>query len=221
MQARTSPGHSLFSYEIGDILKGNEASSQPTIPEDIKVKLQDLLGVLDKDVNKLLQNAEPISRIYLGLEGLIPGELEEAILPVAYFEGYRAKVLKAKQRLSGRKGMIAHKVQVDNLHQMVRNLQSSRSRIEEDIDRLQAKKAALEQELQKIEEALAAEKKKLDQIPRTIEKLNEEKGHYVREAYRLHNDCQSGPTETDQQVIDEVASLHAHALDVIRNFLSL
>ena len=70
--------------------------------EDIKVKLQDILQLLNQDIGQLVQDAEPIRIILKSLNGILPESLEEALNPVAYIESHQIPLLRAQKRLTDR-----------------------------------------------------------------------------------------------------------------------
>jgi len=61
----------MFSFQIGVTLQEEEASSAKSmaISEEIKVKLQEILGFLNQDISQLVQDAEPIRAILKPLRG--------------------------------------------------------------------------------------------------------------------------------------------------------
>ena len=70
--------------------------------EDIKVKLQDILQLLNQDIGQLVQDAEPIRIILKSLNGILPESLEEALNPAAYIDSCQIPVLGAQKRLADR-----------------------------------------------------------------------------------------------------------------------
>ena len=64
--------------------------------DKVKTKLRNILQLLDQDIGLLVQNAEGIRDIFLHLKGQLPGDVESALLLVAFIEGHQFKVLQAK-----------------------------------------------------------------------------------------------------------------------------
>lgn len=61
------PDKSMFDFSIGEI-EGDEASSaipsSAPLPYDVKEKLREILQLLTEDVSTLVQDAEPIMKIF-------------------------------------------------------------------------------------------------------------------------------------------------------------
>ena len=70
--------------------------------EDIKVKLQEILQLLNQDIGQLVQDAEPIRIILKSLKGILPESLEEALNPAAYIDSCQILVLGSQKQLADR-----------------------------------------------------------------------------------------------------------------------
>lgn len=105
-QAQDTPDNSLFSYQIGDLLKEEEVTSRMVAlgetPDEIKSKLQEILQLLNQDIGSLVEDAEGIREAFRHLKGQLLADVEVALLSAAFIEGYQFNVLQAKQRLSNR-----------------------------------------------------------------------------------------------------------------------
>lgn len=69
MQAQDTPDNSIFSYQIGDLLKEEEVTSRNVAlgetPDEIKSKLQEILQLLNQDIASLVQDVEGIRGLLL------------------------------------------------------------------------------------------------------------------------------------------------------------
>jgi hypothetical protein len=69
---------------------------------EIKSKLEDLLGLLQRDTTQLVDNSDPTKAIFKTLRGQIPADAEEALLQVAHLESRQLQYQKAVQCLADR-----------------------------------------------------------------------------------------------------------------------
>ena len=71
-------------------------SADPVVLSDkIKAKLQESLQFLNQDIGQLIKNAQLIHTILEELEGKLPENIEEALIPAAFIETHRAEFNKA------------------------------------------------------------------------------------------------------------------------------
>jgi hypothetical protein len=81
-------------------LEDEEATSKTVAlreaSDKVKTKLRYILQLLDQDIGLLVQNAEGIRDIFLHLKDQLAGDVESAVLLVAFIEGHQFKVLQAK-----------------------------------------------------------------------------------------------------------------------------
>jgi len=62
----------MFSFQLGVTAPEEEEASSvesAALPEDVKVKLQEILQLLNQDISQLVQDAEPIRAILKSLKG--------------------------------------------------------------------------------------------------------------------------------------------------------
>jgi chromosome segregation ATPase len=93
--------------------------------------------------------------------------------------------------------------------------------LEKSIQELKAKREALLQEIREIDQAIISDEALLNQMPASIQKLEDEKLEYSRQAYRLHRSIQPipGSADADRQDIEEINQIRLRAVDAIQNFL--
>ena len=60
------------------------------------------MQLLNQDISRLVQDAEPIRIILKSLRGTLPESLDEALHPATYIESHQISILKAQKRLSDR-----------------------------------------------------------------------------------------------------------------------
>ncbi|RLN36213.1 hypothetical protein C2845_PM03G31750 [Panicum miliaceum] len=99
-QAQDTPDNRIFLYQIDDFLKDEEITSRAiTLGEvsgGVKIKLHDILQLLNQDNDLLVQDAEGIRRILNHLKGQLLADVESALIPAAFIEGHRCEVFKAQ-----------------------------------------------------------------------------------------------------------------------------
>jgi hypothetical protein len=81
----------MFSFAIGvnpsEEIQPSAESAE--LPNDVRLKLQEILPLLDQDVSQLVKDAEPIRAILKSLEGRLPESIEDALVHVAFIESHR------------------------------------------------------------------------------------------------------------------------------------
>lgn len=230
LQAQDTPDNSLFSYPIGDVPEEEEASSAQSakISDPIKVKLQEILLLLNQDIGQLVQDAEPIRNILKGLRNQLPESVEDALIPAAFIESQQPRISKAQKRLadhSKQERIVKEKEQFMTHAEATRNqigvLNRCQARIQKSIQDLKVKREILLKELEEVNRAIIEEKSCLHRLPLDIQQLKREKQEYSRQAYRLHKSIQPipGSTDEDQKEIQEVDQIRLRAMNAIQNLL--
>jgi len=99
-QAQDSPDNNMFSFQLGVTTPEEEEASSvesAALLEDVKVKLQEILQLLDQDISQLVQDAEPIRALLKSLKGQLPELIEEALIPAAFIESCQVQVLRSQK----------------------------------------------------------------------------------------------------------------------------
>ena len=79
----------MFSFAINTSNEGEEASSSLALgvaSEEIKSKLEDLLGLLQQDTAQLVDDSDPAKAIFKTLRGQILADAEEMLFQAAHLE---------------------------------------------------------------------------------------------------------------------------------------
>ena len=94
----------MFSFQIGVTSQEEEPSTAESaaLPEGVKIKLQEILSFLNRDIGQLVRDADPIRAILRSLEGQLPESIEEVLTPAAFIESHRVQVLQSQKRLVDR-----------------------------------------------------------------------------------------------------------------------
>lgn len=92
-QAQDSLDHSFFDFPVGEFLEGDEEISSAMVPGKLSKEAQAWL----LDIHRLLQR-----EALKDLRGLLPQDVEAAIIPTAFIECHQVEVLMAKQRMEDR-----------------------------------------------------------------------------------------------------------------------
>jgi hypothetical protein len=56
------------------------------LPDEVKVKLIEVLPLVNQDVGQLIQDVEPIRAIFKQIQGQLPRDLKAKMLQVAFIE---------------------------------------------------------------------------------------------------------------------------------------
>lgn len=182
LQEQDTPNNSFFSFQIEDLPGDEEVESHPLtlgiVPDEVRTKLQNMRVLLQQDIGRLVENAEPIRRLLNELKRQVPENTEEAILPAAHMEVLRIQVTKALQCTADRENQEKlrqekdlHKLWADDLHHRIDFLKKSRPTIVGEIDRLKARRAKLAKEMELVGHTIITEEKKLADLPATIHNL--------------------------------------------------
>jgi hypothetical protein len=81
------------------ILPSFQSTSAITLPGEVKVKLIEVLPLVNKDIGLL----EPIRTIFKQIQGQLPGDLKAKMIQVAYIENWQLVVQKDQDRLGERR----------------------------------------------------------------------------------------------------------------------
>jgi predicted nucleic acid-binding Zn-ribbon protein len=102
----------------------------------------------------LVQDADPIRRIFLAIKANLTPNLAEALIPMSNIEDQAPKVRKAQRNLIDREALMtkknSNKQEAKELAQLIDNLKNSSSKIEPELKWLRARRAELEQELENV-----------------------------------------------------------------------
>ena len=140
------------------------------------------MQLLNQDIGRLVQDAEPIRIILKSLRGTLPESLEEAMYPTAYIESHQISVLKAQKRLSDRlhqEQTIKQRDDLKNLvettHGKIATLTQSKVDMEQSKRDLEVKRECLIKELEEINQEISNVDNKLSELPTALQQLEAEK----------------------------------------------
>jgi chromosome segregation ATPase len=146
-----------------------------TLPDEVKAKLIDVLPLLNRDVDQLVQDVEPIKAIFKQIQGQLPRDLKAKMLQVAFIENRQLIVQEDQNRLEERRRqeqLTQDREKLDNsmanLDNRIKFLSSSCPDIISSIDRLKKRHAELMKELSQVEQDLKPEEQKLSNLSGTI-----------------------------------------------------
>ena len=99
MQALNSPALS-YSFNFEEYIDEDEISSlaissKDALSEETKNRLRDILPILEKDIADLVQDADPMRRIFLTIKDNLSSDLIEALTALSIIEDQAPKVKKA------------------------------------------------------------------------------------------------------------------------------
>jgi hypothetical protein len=135
-----------------------QSGSTIVLPDDVKVNLIVVLPLLNRDIDQLVQDAEPIRAIFKQIHGQLPRDLKAKMLQVAFIENRQLIVPEAQDRLEERRHqeqLTQDMEKLDNnmadLDNRIELLSSSRPDIVSSIDRLKKRRAELMKELSQVD----------------------------------------------------------------------
>jgi chromosome segregation ATPase len=166
-----------YSFNFEEYIDESEISSS-TIPfqgiltDLTKNRLRDMLPMLEREITNLVQDADPIRRIFLSIKDNLAPSLAEALTPMSNIEDQAPKVKKAQRNLIDREALMAkkncNKQEAKELAQLIDNLKDSSFEIKLELKQLRARRAELEQELENVKADIERHESNLIQIPDAI-----------------------------------------------------
>ena len=81
-------------------------SSQEILSDETKNQLKDMLPMLERNIANLVQDADPIRRIFLAIKDDLPPNLAKALIPLSNIEDQAPKVKKAQRNLMDREAWL-------------------------------------------------------------------------------------------------------------------
>ena len=138
MKALNSPALS-YSFNFEEYIDESEISSsaissQETLSDETKSRLKDMLPMLEGNIADLVQDVDPMRRIFLAIKDNLTPNLAKALIHISNIEDQAPKVKKAQRNLIDREALMAkknsNKQEAKELAQLIDNLKNSSSKIE-------------------------------------------------------------------------------------------
>ena len=174
--------------------------------------------MLEGNIANLVQDADPMRRIFLAIKDNLTPNLAEALIPISNIEDQAPKVKKAQRNLIDREALMdkknSNKQEAKELAQLIDNLKNSSSKIEPELNQLRVRRAELEKELESVIATIERHEPNLPQIPNAIKQKKQEMLTKVKEgnAIRISLESIPGSAEEDKQQIAEVDAIRLKAL---------
>ena len=128
--------------------------------------------MLKGNIADLVQDADPMRRIFLAIKDNLTPNLAEALVPISNIEDQAPKVKKAQRNLIDREALMAkknsNKQEAKELAQLIDNLKNSSSKIEPELNQLRVRRAELEKELESVKATIEHHESNSTQIPNAI-----------------------------------------------------
>ena len=96
-------------YIDEDEISSSAISSKEALSEETRNWQRDILPMLEKDIADLVQDADPMRRIFLAIKDNLSLDLIEVLTPLSIIEDQAPKVKKAQRNLSNREALLAKK----------------------------------------------------------------------------------------------------------------
>ena len=110
--------------------------------------------MLERNIANLVQDADPMRRIFFAIRDDLPPNLAKALIPLSNIEDQAPKVKKAQRNLTDREALMAkknsNKQEAKELAQLIDNLKNSSSKIEPELTQLRIRRAELEHKLESV-----------------------------------------------------------------------
>ena len=97
----------LEEYLDEDDISSSATSSKETLPEETKNQLRDVLPIFEKNIADLVQDIDPMHRVFLAIKGNPSLALSRVLSPFSLFENQILKVKQAQRNLSDRETLLA------------------------------------------------------------------------------------------------------------------
>lgn len=216
----------------GEAISANILSQQTDEPlaNEVKDRLQDMLGYLEKDVVDLVRDAEPIRSAFRAIKDQLSPELFSALSLVAYIEGHESKIVEAKNRLADRltyqqlaEQKNFKKQEVIELRQKLEDLKKTPTQIDETINRLKVEESRPEGLLVRVRAAIDSEEQNKAKVPELISKAVEEMKTKAQQLPAVYKEIKpdSGIADENIQVVKEVNEIRLRAVKMIQDALCL
>ena len=182
--------------------------------------------MLERNIANLVQDIDPMRRIFLAIKDNLSPNLTEALIPPSNIKDQAPKVKKSQRNLTDREALMAkknsNKQEAKELAQLIDNLKNSSSNIEPELTQLKIRHAGLEQEQESVKATFDHHESNLTQIPNAKQK-KQEMLTKVKEGKAIHSSLESipGSAEKDKQQIVEVDAIQLKALRAIHDALNL
>ncbi|XP_066333337.1 uncharacterized protein [Miscanthus floridulus] len=172
-----------YSFNFEEYINKSEISSssiisQETLSDETKNRLKDMLPMLERNIANLVQDADPMRRIFLAIKDNLTPNLAEALIPISNIEDQAPKVKKAQRNLIAHEALIAkknsNKQEAKKLAQLIDNLKISSSKIELGLNQLRVRRAELEKELESVKATIERHESNLTQVPNAIKQKKQE-----------------------------------------------
>ncbi|XP_066373622.1 uncharacterized protein [Miscanthus floridulus] len=221
-----------YSFNFEEYIDENKRSSSAISSQDIlldetKNQLKDMLPMLERNIANLVQDADPMRKIFLAIKDDLPPNLAEALISLSNIKDQAPKVKKAQRNLTDHEALMAkknsNKQEAKELAQLINNLKNSSSKIESELTQLRIRRAELEQELESVRATIDYHESNLTQIPNAIKQKKQEMLTKVKEGKAIHSSLESIPrsTKEDKQQIAEVDAIRLKELGAIHDALNL
>ena len=105
--------------------------------------------MLERNIANLVQDTDPMRKIFLAIKDNLTPNLAEALIPISNIEDQAPKVKKAQRNLIDYEALMAQKISNNRkteLAQLIDNLKNSSSKIEPELNQLSIRRAELEKE---------------------------------------------------------------------------
>ena len=129
--------------------------------------------MFEKNIVDLVQDADPMHRIFFTIKGNPSLALSRVLSPFSIFEGQVLKVKQAQRNLFDHETLLAkgnsNRQEDKELSQSIDHLRNSSLSIDPKLSQLEARRAELEKELENMKAAIDRHKFTLAQIPNAIQ----------------------------------------------------
>ena len=110
--------------------------------------------MLEGNIVDLVQDADPMRRIFLAIKDNLTPHLADALIPISNIEDQAPKVKKAQRNLIDHEALMAkknsNKQEAKELAPPIDNLNNSSFKIEPELNQLRVRRAELEKELESV-----------------------------------------------------------------------
>lgn len=191
---------------------------------EIKQQLAPLNPLLERPIDELVENAEPIRSVFHRLEGALPEDLSDALNKVSYIEAHRSIVLRARQRLAARKEQMNQastlgddRQQAKALKEEIANIKADSLSSQDQLIKLWTEREALAAALEAKDQEIKQTQDKLTQLPEILKQKEAALQSAIQKAKALKPI--PGSAEADMNAIASADAIRQRALELLKKYL--
>lgn len=223
----------MFTFDIGQFLDDEDkepiSTAKPSILEELKNRLSDIINRLEASIETLVENCGPIRSRIQEIQDQLLEELMEILTPTMFLEQYHFKLHKAKERITERQereglklAVSASKAQVNADKSKLDELVAEPIDLKKKLEELHRFEADLLLRLEATREEIKEVEVKIAVAPKTIEDQTSKLKASAKHLATLSKALKPipGSTADDAQAIEDIDQIRHKAIAAIQSFIN-